>query len=239
MVLCRTFLRLFFLSGFLFLICSTLCAQTDTIPKEPEAHKNFFNQMINNFRKKDTTEVDATYELKRNDAAYNQFANRIIRNILKKRIHFGVSCFSLIKKRGSKTSEPILRTAPPIWQKHRWLKRILLSKTMMHRNLTRRQIMSGFFANQPLSTGATRLTQSNPYEEEIQSMSLSQSRTFHWAAPLARLGSSRVEVDKSEATLQDLVMCRWSRPSQRHVKSRDVVALGRRYNRRKYRSSFI
>ena len=91
MVLCRTFLRLFFLSGFLLLICSTLCAQTDTIPKEPEAHKNFFNQMINNFRKKDTIEVDATYELKRNDAAYNQFANRIIRNILIKKIPFGVA----------------------------------------------------------------------------------------------------------------------------------------------------
>ena len=75
MALCRTFLRSFFLSGILFLICSTLRAQTDTIPKEPEAHKNFFNQMINNFRKKDTTEVDATYELKRNDEAYNQFAN--------------------------------------------------------------------------------------------------------------------------------------------------------------------
>lgn len=98
MALSRTFLRSFILVGILFSICSTLRAQTDTIPKEPAAHKSFFSEMMNNFRRKDTTEVDAANELKRNDEAYNQFANLIIRNILIKKIPFGIAFADSTKK---------------------------------------------------------------------------------------------------------------------------------------------
>ena len=98
MALYRTLLRLFFLAGIILSMCSTLYAQTDTIPKESEARKNFLNEMINNFRRKDTTEVDVANELKRNDEAYNQFANLIIRNILIKKIPFGIAFADSTKK---------------------------------------------------------------------------------------------------------------------------------------------
>jgi hypothetical protein len=94
----RTLLRFFFLAGIILSMCSTLCAQTDTIPKESEARKSFLNQMINNFKRKDTTEVDVANELKRNDEAYNQFANLIIRNILIKKVPFGIAFADSTKK---------------------------------------------------------------------------------------------------------------------------------------------
>ena len=53
--------------------------------------------MINNF-KKDTTEVDRTNELKRNEEAFKKFDGLIIRNIIIKRVPFGISIGDTSKK---------------------------------------------------------------------------------------------------------------------------------------------
>jgi hypothetical protein len=68
-------------------------AQNDTLPKKQQdsaAHKTFFEKMIDNFRK-DTTEVDRAYILKRNEEAFKQYDGMIIRNIYIDRLPFGIS----------------------------------------------------------------------------------------------------------------------------------------------------
>ena len=76
-----------------------LFAQTDTLHKKSDTanHKTFIGKMINNF-KKDTTEVDRTNELKRNEEAFKKFDGLIIRNIIIKRVPFGISIGDTSKK---------------------------------------------------------------------------------------------------------------------------------------------
>ncbi|HEU5366581.1 MAG TPA: hypothetical protein VFU62_13680, partial [Hanamia sp.] len=75
-------------------------AQNDTLPAKQQdsvAHKSFFGKMINNFRK-DTTQVDRTNLLKRNEEAFKQYEGLIIRNIYIDRLPFGISIGDTSKK---------------------------------------------------------------------------------------------------------------------------------------------
>jgi len=77
-----------------------LFAQSDTTNKlkvDTTDHKTFLGKMINNF-KKDTTEVDKTNELKRNEEAFRRFDGLIIRNIIIQRLPFGISIGDTSKK---------------------------------------------------------------------------------------------------------------------------------------------
>lgn len=86
------------------LACATyllpLCskAQIDTTDARSAKNKpSFLGKMINNFRK-DTTEIDIANELERNDKAYEMYEGLIIRNIIIKRIPFGIPLADTSKK---------------------------------------------------------------------------------------------------------------------------------------------
>ncbi|MEO9004520.1 MAG: hypothetical protein ABI288_07275, partial [Ginsengibacter sp.] len=69
-----------------------LVNKKDTINNNSQGHalkKTFIGKMINNFRH-DTTEVDRANELKRNEEAFKPFDGKIIRNIIIKRLPFGI-----------------------------------------------------------------------------------------------------------------------------------------------------
>ncbi|MEO8720518.1 MAG: hypothetical protein ABI297_01590 [Ginsengibacter sp.] len=69
-------------------------AQKDSLSKTQNddslSRKNFFTKMIGNF-KKDTTEVDKSFELRRNEEAFKRFDGLIIRKIIIQRLPFGIS----------------------------------------------------------------------------------------------------------------------------------------------------
>jgi hypothetical protein len=89
---------LFFLTGIFFSMRFSLLAQTDTVPEKTiKPGQTLFGKVINNFRK-DTTEVDAVNILKRNDEAYKKYEGLIIRNIIIKRIPFGIPFSDTSKK---------------------------------------------------------------------------------------------------------------------------------------------
>ena len=98
MALRRKYLLLFFLTGIFFSMRFSLLAQTDTVPGKPiKTGQTLFGKMINNF-KKDTTEIDIANTLKRNDEAYKKYEGLIIRNIIIKRIPFGIPFSDTSKK---------------------------------------------------------------------------------------------------------------------------------------------
>jgi hypothetical protein len=98
MVLRRKYLLLFFLTGIFFSMRFSLLAQTDTVPgKTIKNGQTLFGKVINNF-KKDTTEIDITNILKRNDEAYKKYEGLIIRNIIIKRVPFGIPFSDTSKK---------------------------------------------------------------------------------------------------------------------------------------------
>ncbi len=78
-----------------------LFAQKDSLYKTQTAdstsRKNFLTKMINNL-KKDTIEVDHVKELRRNEEAFRRFDGFIIRNIIIKRLPFGISIGDTSKK---------------------------------------------------------------------------------------------------------------------------------------------
>ncbi|MDQ2719542.1 MAG: hypothetical protein M3Z26_07265 [Bacteroidota bacterium] len=81
----------------------SLSVKTDTIGIKKSSHhygkvRNLFREMISNFRRKDTTEVDHANELRRNDEVYKKFEGRIIRNIIIKKIPFGIAFADTTKK---------------------------------------------------------------------------------------------------------------------------------------------
>ncbi|MEO6135125.1 MAG: hypothetical protein ABIP35_08235 [Ginsengibacter sp.] len=88
-----------------FLLAASAClfpfflrAQNDT--SNANGGKNqptFLGKMINNFRK-DTTEVDKANELERNDKAYEMYEGLIIRDIIIKRVPFGIPITDTAKK---------------------------------------------------------------------------------------------------------------------------------------------
>jgi hypothetical protein len=82
-------------------VCFHSFAQNDSAREKTEAdtlnRKTFLGKMINNF-KKDTTEVDVLNELKTNEEAFKQFDGLIIRNIIIKRLPFGISIGDTTKK---------------------------------------------------------------------------------------------------------------------------------------------
>ncbi|MEO5650318.1 MAG: hypothetical protein ABIR03_10410 [Ginsengibacter sp.] len=69
----------------------SLWAQTDTLipAKTNKTGQSLFGKMISNF-KKDSTEVDVDNIIKTNDQAYNKYKGLIIRNIIIKRVPFGI-----------------------------------------------------------------------------------------------------------------------------------------------------
>ncbi len=94
MAFCRKYLISFSLVSIFFSMHLPLFGQVDTLPQKKfdeyfETRKGLFGKVIKTFRK-DTTEVDHAYELKRNDEAYNKYAGRIIRNIIIKKLPFGI-----------------------------------------------------------------------------------------------------------------------------------------------------
>lgn len=89
--------------GFL-LVASTLFfplilqAQNDTsITNGRKIQPTFLGKMINNFRK-DTAEIDRANELERNDKAYEMYEGLIIREIIIKRMPFGIPIADTAKK---------------------------------------------------------------------------------------------------------------------------------------------
>jgi hypothetical protein len=91
-------LLFFFLTGILFSIRFSLLDQSDTMPgKTSKNGQTLFGKVINNF-KKDTTEVDITNILKRNDEAYKKYEGLIIRDIIIKRVPFGIPFSDTSKK---------------------------------------------------------------------------------------------------------------------------------------------
>ena len=73
-------------------------AQQDSVnSRDTVNHKTFIGKVINNFRK-DTTEVDRTNQLKRNEAAFQRFEGLYIRNIIIERLPFGISIGDTSKK---------------------------------------------------------------------------------------------------------------------------------------------
>jgi hypothetical protein len=87
-----------------FFFCSvhfSLFAQNDTLPKIQNAdsanRKTFLTKMINNF-KKDTIEIDHANEIRRNEEAFKRFDGLIIRNIIIRRLPFGISIGDTSKK---------------------------------------------------------------------------------------------------------------------------------------------
>jgi outer membrane protein assembly factor BamA len=98
MALRRKYLLLFFLTGIFFSMHFSSLAQTDTVPgKTIKTGQTLFGKVINNF-KKDTTEVDITNILKRNDEAYKKYEGLIIRDIIIKRVPFGIPFSDTSKK---------------------------------------------------------------------------------------------------------------------------------------------
>ena len=98
MTLRRKYLLLFFVTGILLLKPVSLLAQNDTIPIGTiEYRQTFLNKMIDKFRT-DTSEVGLANELKRNDEAYNIYEGLIIRDIIIKRIPFGIPFSDTTKK---------------------------------------------------------------------------------------------------------------------------------------------
>ena len=83
-----------------FMICSfcsvhfSSFAQKETNNKtqlpDTSNRKSFINKMVNNF-KKDSTEIDRAYQLKRNEEVFKPYEGFIIRNVIIDRLPFGIS----------------------------------------------------------------------------------------------------------------------------------------------------
>ena len=83
-----------------FMICSfcsvhfSSFAQKETNSKtelpDTSNRKSFINKMVNNF-KKDSTEIDRAYQLKRNEEVFKPYEGFIIRNVIIDRLPFGIS----------------------------------------------------------------------------------------------------------------------------------------------------
>ena len=101
MKICVKYLAIFFITCIFSSVHFSLLAQSDTLRKMQNAdsvnRKTFLSKMINNF-KKDTTEIDRGYEVRRNEEAFRRFDGLIIRNIIIQRLPFGISIGDTSKK---------------------------------------------------------------------------------------------------------------------------------------------
>jgi hypothetical protein len=92
---------IFCLTGLLTLMRLLALAQQDTSGvKQNEKGRSvnsFLSKLVRKF-KKDTIQVDATKELKTNEAAFTRYKGKIIRNIIVERIPFGISIGDTSKK---------------------------------------------------------------------------------------------------------------------------------------------
>lgn len=101
MKICIKYLATFFIICIFSSVHFSLFAQNDTLHKiqntDSVNRKTFLTKMINNF-KKDTTEVDRANEVRRNEEAFRRFDGLIIRNIIIRRLPFGISIGDTSKK---------------------------------------------------------------------------------------------------------------------------------------------
>jgi hypothetical protein len=101
MKICGKYLFTVLITCFFCSVHFSLFAQNDTLPKIQNAdsanRKTFLTKMINNF-KKDTTEIDHANEIRRNEEAFKRFDGLIIRNIIIRRLPFGISIGDTSKK---------------------------------------------------------------------------------------------------------------------------------------------
>lgn len=89
---------LLFVSIKLFSQKDTLQNRKDTLENNREESKSsFIDKMINNF-KRDTIEVDRANELKRNEEAFRPYDGKIIRNIIIRRLPFGIGISDTSRK---------------------------------------------------------------------------------------------------------------------------------------------
>jgi len=91
----QKYLLLFFISGIFCSMNLSLMAQNDTTIIKKNDHngnhqKTFMGKMINNL-KRDTTEVDLTNQIKKNEEAFSKYDGLIIRNITIERFPFGIT----------------------------------------------------------------------------------------------------------------------------------------------------
>src|SRR5665647_934665 len=101
---CWKYFISFFLTG-IFIACHfSLLAQTDSIPQKDSVdklknHKGLLSKVIQNFKKDTTTTtIQQANELQRNDEKFNQYEGFIIRNIIIKKIPFGIPFSDTAKK---------------------------------------------------------------------------------------------------------------------------------------------
>jgi hypothetical protein len=94
MKLCRKFLISFFLSCILFIMCLSLLAQTDTIPQKKT--ESLFNKMMENFKR--DTAVKHANELSTIDQKYTKYEGKVIRDIIIKKLPFGIPFSDTSKK---------------------------------------------------------------------------------------------------------------------------------------------